>query len=57
MKTYAVQYYHDREMIIEIIGSRSVTSAELQIIREKGSYNKKLRPCEFRRAFKKIKSI
>ena len=36
MKTFALQYYHDREMVIEIIGSRSITSAELQIIREKG---------------------
>ena len=36
MKTYAVQYYHDREMVVEIIGSHSITSAELQIIREKG---------------------
>lgn len=36
MKTFALQYYHNREMVIEIIGSRSITSAELQIIREKG---------------------
>ena len=36
MKTYAVQYYHNREMTIEIISSNSKTSAELQIIKEKG---------------------
>ncbi|WP_435308545.1 hypothetical protein [Sebaldella termitidis] len=36
MKTYAVQYYYNRKMVIEIIRSHSQISAELQIIREKG---------------------
>ena len=36
MNTYSILYYHNRELVIEIIRSHSRTSAELQIIREKG---------------------